>query len=70
MNHRWAQDLLVIVAFTSVVLASCMDDDAVSAPTIPQVMEQAKQASLSDASKNELALYRQGKFLTTFGDNR
>lgn len=69
MNRRWVQDLLVVAAFTVVILASCMDD-TVPAPTIPQVIEQAKQSSLADASKNELALYRQGKYLTTFGDNR
>lgn len=67
MNRRWVQDLLLVAVFAVVILASCMDD---TAPTIPQVIEQAKKSSLADASKNELALYRQGKFYTTFGDER
>lgn len=68
MNCRWVQDLLVIIIFLLMLVAqSFFHDDELE---VVNVIEQAKQSSLADTSKNELALYRQGKALTTFGDDR
>lgn len=68
MNRQWIQDLLVVAVFLTILLAqSFFHDDE---PEVVVVIEKAKQSSLADVSKNELMLYRQGKYLTTFGDNR
>lgn len=68
MNRRWVQDLLVVAVFLLIlILQSFFHDDE---PEVKTIIEKSKQSSLSDASKNELVLYRQGKALTTFGDDR
>lgn len=68
MNRRWVQDLLLVAVFLLIlILQSFFHDDE---PEVATIIEKAKQSSLADASKNELVLYRQGKYLTTFGDNR
>lgn len=68
MKCQWVQDLLVIVVFLAILLAqSFFHDDE---PEVVAVIKKAKQSSLADASKNELMLYRQGKYMTSFGDNR
>lgn len=68
MNHPRIQDLLVITIFLLILVAQSFSHD--DEPEVIAVIEKAKQSSLADASKNELVLYRQGKELTTFGDNR
>lgn len=68
MNRRWVQDLLVIAIFLLIIFGQSLFHD--DEPEVVKVIEQSKQSSLADASKNELALYRQAKFYTTFGDDR
>lgn len=63
MNRRWVQNILV-----AVIVAICFAMSGPDEPPITKVIEKAKQASLADAKFNEL--YRQGKYTTTFGDNR
>lgn len=68
MNRRWVQDLLVVAVFLLIlILQSFFHDDE---PEVKTIIEKAKQSSLADASKNELVLYRQGKYMTGIGDNR
>lgn len=69
-NHRQQNILFIIIIIILFCAPSFFAWIDTPSPTIPQVIEQAKQSSLADASKNELALYRHGKFYTTFGDNR
>lgn len=69
-NHRQQNILFIIIIIILFGAPSFFAWIDMPAPTIPQVIEQAKQSSLADASKNELALYRQGKKLTGFGDDR
>lgn len=68
MNHPRIQDALVIAVFLLIIFGQSLFHD--DEPEVIKVIEQSKQLSLSDAPKNELALYRQEKYLTTFGDNR
>jgi hypothetical protein len=63
MNRPWVQNLLVIIIVLIMFAMSGPDE-----PPIAKVIEKAKQTSLADAKFNEL--YRQGKFMTTMGDNR
>lgn len=68
MNNPRVQDLLVVAVFLLIlILQSFFHDDE---PNVTIIIEQTKQSSLSDASKNELVLYRKGKYMTSFGDNR